>query len=256
MISSNANATLHCPLTPQELALAKAHRIASRINDKFKIMMTSECEVERTEAREAHQEALTHMRENRHLFTSDYWFEASGIEKLTETSEEMRARLNNNFGMQSYNMPKQSFSFDAISNALTIGRGTRIPMGHYHLLVLDFMVGAFTNDWRNPNDGFTHLGNTTSAYTRSLDWLLRAAESGNAKLSFDKDLNQDTLSLLRRMGVDTSRDFSLNGTAFEVVNGFIQTKGFTHQQPERSILGIEGLNRLVERAYTENLFGS
>ena len=245
--------TLYSPLSQQEVALAKAHRLAMKVNEQFARMMTSECETERQDARVAHREALTLMRKNSHLFTEDYWFAKSGIERLTETSEEMRARLNSNFGMLSYALPRQGFSLNAAANSITIGIGSRISMGHYSLHVLDFIVGAFTNDWRDPNDGFTHLGNTNSAYTRALDWLLRASSSGNAKIS-DRELNQDTLSLLNKIGIDTSRNFRINGTEFEVNNGILQTEGFSHEQPTRTVLGIEGLNQLVARAYAQNLF--
>ena len=253
MISNFATSNLYSPLSQQEVALAKAHRIAMKVNEQFARMMTSKCETERQEASASHREALTLMRENSHLFTEDYWFAKSGIERLTETSEELRARLNNNFGMPSYGLPRQGFSLNSATNSMTIGVGSRISMGHYSLHVLDFTVGAFTNDWRDPKDGLTHLGNTNSAYTRALDWLLRASSSGNAKMP-DRELNQDTLSLLNKIGIDTSRNFHINGTEFEVKNGVLQTVGFAHEQPTRSVLGIEGLNQLVERAYAQNLF--
>ena len=253
MLSNLTTSNLYSPLSQQELTFAKAHRLAMKVNDSFARMMTSECENERQEASIAHREARTLMRENSHLFTADYWFAKSGIEILTETSEELRARLNSNFGMLSYALPRQGFNLNAATNSITIGVGSRISMGHYSLHVLDFVVGAFTNDWRDPNDGFTHLGNTNSAYTRALDWLLRASSSGNAKMS-DRELSQDVLSLLNKIGIDTSRNFHINGTEFEVKNGVLQTVGFSHEQPTRTVLGIEGLNQLVERAYAQNLF--
>jgi len=65
----------------------------------------------------------------------------------------------------------------------------------------------------------------------------------------------NVIPLLNRMGIDTSRDFTVNGVRFEVSNNVIQTRNFTAPQPDTPTgMGIEGLKALVARAYEQNIF--
>ena len=63
--------------------------------------------------------------------------------------------------------------------------------------------------------------------------------------------NQNTLSFLEQLGVDISRTFWINDTAFELRNGFLQTVGF--HRDESKPMGRDGLNQLVKRAYKQNM---
>jgi hypothetical protein len=59
------------------------------------------------------------------------------------------------------------------------------------------------------------------------------------------------------MGVDTNREFSINGTTFNVRNGRVETQGytpFTNPNPVREYIGREGMKQLFARAYEQNLF--
>jgi hypothetical protein len=61
------------------------------------------------------------------------------------------------------------------------------------------------------------------------------------------------MNFLNALGVDTSKPFFINGTQFELQDNKIRTVGETTQQ-ELQFWGFEGLNRLVARAYAQNLF--
>ncbi|MCL1883439.1 MAG: hypothetical protein FWF81_06795 [Defluviitaleaceae bacterium] len=253
MTGINTNATLYCALTPQELGIAKLHHQTQKVNSFFNKIMSSTCDEEIAQLQADYKEARAVRRELQQRYSADFAYHVHGLERLCcSEMVKLRARLRNNFGFINFNLPRQDFNFDEIANAIIMGIGSRIQMGHYQLHVLDYKVAAFTNDWRDPRDGSVQLGNTVSAYTQPLEWLLRASESGNASLAYEKEINTNALSLLKKMGVDTSRAFSINGTMFEIRNGVIQTKNFTPQQP-RQLLDVDGLNRLVERAYAQGL---
>lgn len=256
MTGFNANATLYCALTPQELGIAKLHNQNQKVNSFFNKIMSSTCDEEIAQLQADYMEARMVERELRQRYSADFASAVHGLERLCCSDMiKLRARLRNNFGFINFSLPRQNFNFDEIANAIIIGIGSRIQMGRYQLHVLDYTVGAFTNDWRDPRDGSVQLGNTVSAYTRPLEWLLRASESGNASLADEQELNTDAFSLLQKMGVDTSRPFSINGTMFEIRNGVIQTKGFSPQQP-RQLLSADDLNNLVKRANAQGLLGA
>jgi hypothetical protein len=253
MTGINTNATMYCALSPQELGIAKLHHQTQKVNNFFNKIMSSTCDEEIAQLQADYREARAVRRELKHRYSADFAYHVHGLQRLCCSEMiELRARLRNNFGFVNFSLPRQNFNFDEIANAIIMGIGSRIQMGSYQLHVLDYKVGAFTNDWRDPRDGSIQLGNTVSAYTRPLEWLLRASESGNASLSKEKEFNNNALSLLQKIGVDTTRPFSINGTMFEVKNGVVQTKGFSPQQP-RQTLGIDDLNRLVERANAQGL---
>jgi hypothetical protein len=108
-------------------------------------------------------------------------------------------------------------------------------------------------------------GRVRSVYAQALNWLLHASQTGNSSLNTshspfnnDTELNNNVLSLLRKMGVDTSRDFSINGTEFQVRNGRVETQGytpFTNPNPVREYIGMEGMKQIFARAHAQNLFG-
>ena len=61
------------------------------------------------------------------------------------------------------------------------------------------------------------------------------------------------MNFLEKLGVDTNQPFFINGTQFELQDNKIHTIGETTPQ-DLQFWGFEGLNRLVARAYAQNLF--
>jgi hypothetical protein len=221
----------------------------------------SGCEVAIEEAREAWNAVRALKGENSHLFTSNFWMALNGGQfwKGEEALAELAEMWARNSVMA--NLPPGDFDIDKFANAVQIGMGSRIPMGRFSLHLFDDMIGAFENHVRNPKDAFdNNTGGVRSVYPQALSWLLHAASTGNSSLNTsvglldEHDFNANVLSLLQKMGVDTSRDFSINGTDFEVHNGKVQTKGYTPaRNPNQQFLGAEGMQHLIERAYAQNL---
>jgi hypothetical protein len=261
------NATMYCPLSAEELNFAKAFKLHTKFNEAFqqrKLAEESGCEVAIEEAREAWNAVRALKDENSHLFTSNFWMALNGGQKwkgeewLAEM-EEMRARSG-----RIANLPPGDFDIDKLANAVKIGMGSRIPMGRFSLHLFDGIIGAFENNVRNPQEAFdNNTGQVRSVYPQALSWLLHAASTANSSLNTstglldEHDLNANVLSLLQKMGVDTSRDFSINGTTFEIRGGAVQTKGYTPaRNPNQQFIGAEGMQNLLARAYAQNLFGN
>ncbi|MCL2873346.1 MAG: hypothetical protein FWE29_00275 [Defluviitaleaceae bacterium] len=254
--NANQNAT-DVPLNSDEMALAQAHKLNLAVGDAFQRKMEAmqgECADKISEAKQDYREARTLWRESGNLLReSNYFFHKSGIEMICTDLNAWSKRLNNSFGHEPFNLPHQRFSFNSTLNAITIGIGSKVPMGNYSLWVFDFLVGAVKNGTHPPTDlgDVPFFANVDSPYSLALNRLLAATSSGNSSLANDPEMNRLALSLLHQLGIDTSRDFIINDTVFEIRNGFIQTKGFAPAQRQAPI-GIDGLNRLVERAYAQN----
>ena len=217
------NTTLYCPLTPQELKLAKAHRLTLKTNEKFQRLTESkagDCDDELAAAKEAFREVRVLRRENSHLFTGEYWYQKSGIRVFAQ--EEMEAKMAE-LRMQPGTIPNAGA-------ANTTARYSRF----------DALTNSLTLPWEM---------HRTSRFHDAFTWLWYASGRGNAGLSHsNQNTNSNTIEFLEHSGVDISRPFSVNGTAFEVVDGAVQTVGYV------SRLGMDGLNHLVKRAYAQGLF--
>ena len=83
-----------------------------------------------------------------------------------------------------------------------------------------------------------------------LDALIHFADQqcSAANLKLHQDSVPMLLGLLREMGVDTSREFTINGTKCEVVNGEIKEAGNTHVIP--SSVYQKALKRYEEILFT------
>ncbi|MCL2224004.1 MAG: hypothetical protein FWB96_03440 [Defluviitaleaceae bacterium] len=255
------------PLTLQELAFAKAFKIYEKRNEGLRMMlaaMESGDEAKKAEARELRAEARRLQQEHSELFSPGFWGEffyaLHGKEPLTildpNSFTESRARHGKTF----QDLPQGGFSFSEFANALLIGMGSKIPMGHFNLHVYDNTVGAFQNHVSRPS--IDNDGRVRSVYTQALNWLLHASQTGNSSLNTshspfnnDSELNRNVLSLLEKMGVDTSREFSINGTTFHVRNGRVETQGYTpfvNPNPVREYIGAEGMRKLLARAMSQS----
>jgi hypothetical protein len=265
VLSEEETATLHVPLTEREKAFAKMFKISEKLTKSFRMTlaaMENGDEAKKAEALELHAEARRLEHENAGLFTPDSWGEffyaKHGIEPITvhNAFTESRTRTSSAF----MNLPPAEFSFNAPANAVQIGMGSKIPLGHFNLHIHDNTIGAFQNHVRNPSTD-SEEGRIRSFYVQALSWLLHASHTGNAALNpnstaYSYALNHSALSLLQRMGVDTSREFSINGTMFNARNGRIETQGYTPQNPNpvREYIGREGMRQIFARAYAQNLF--
>ena len=235
--------SIHCPLTPEEKELAwKAKRWMENSHDLF-TQAFSDCEESVAAARErwSYRRANCEFTRN----PSDFLQKTLGI---IRTEAQFKCIM-----AQRFNLPQQGFSFNSATNRITIGVGSRVPMNGYHLQVFENIVGAISNNARTCRD---LVSDTYSRYSSALQDILSAISEGGehswARKS-DHMLNRNAISLLQSLGVDTSRTFWINDTAFEVRNGALQTRGFTQAPPP---MGPEGLVRLVERAYAQNLFAA
>ncbi|MCL1862147.1 MAG: hypothetical protein FWF78_01105 [Defluviitaleaceae bacterium] len=264
--------TSYNPLTAQEIKFAKAFKIHQQAREKIQQLKASvgaetaedilskanECE----ETKGALDEIIALRRDNHDLFTHEFSYAMFGIKVMgslqwqAELLEAIARGTNS-----ARNFPQGDFNFDEQTNAITLGMGSKIPMGHYNLHIFDDIMGAFENHVRNPQDRTQIEGRVPSVYLTALSWLLFASQTRNSSLgtniaySDDKQLNSNVISLLQKMGVDTSRDFSINGTTFEIRNGKVQTQGYTPRgNLNASFIGEEGMREIMARAYAQNLF--
>ncbi|MCL1842638.1 MAG: hypothetical protein FWF79_02375 [Defluviitaleaceae bacterium] len=273
-ISEEEAASLHAPLTEREKALAKMFKINEKLSNSFRMTlaaMESGDEAKKAEALELNAEARRMEQENAGLFTPDSWGEffyaMHGRElPVVVTKNSFAGAFGGLWARTDYSfmdIPPGEFSFDSRENAVQIGMGSKIPLGHFSLHVHDKTIGAFHNHVQDPHpDDTEREGRVRSFYVQSLNWLLRASHTGNASLNtssteYSDALNHSVLSLLQRMGVDTSREFSINGTTFNVRNGRVETQGytpFTNSNPVREYIGADGMRQIFARAYAQNLF--
>jgi len=246
------NATTHSPLTAAETALAKEHRAKQRRGELMRTRIFSECEDERAAATEEWRE----MRNNCEFIrngSSQAWQEATGLRVFrAEDWEQWVQYFNTGKGhnpfnippVPAFNLPNSAFSFNAASNSINIGIGSRIQMEGYFLEVLENSVVALSGNGAVSSEG--------SSSAVALNSLLRGV-GVDASWGYDTHSLQQTLNFLEKIGVDTNRPFFINGTQFELQGGKLRTVGQTAQQ-DLQFWGFEGLNRLVARAYAQNLF--
>ena len=242
------------PLTDKELAFAKAFELHTAYDNARKRLddaRSGTCEDEKIAAFEAALAIRKEGMENRHLFTSDYYY-AFGIVEVF-SAEETYAQLTALMEKASnpkLDLPHQGYSFNAASNSIKLGIGSKIPMDGF-VLEIDWLMAFRTLNGQR----LTSISSDVNA----LQGLIYAAISGNCRWGdatpppdrVGND-NSGTIAFLRKLGVDTSRDFSINGTVFEIKDGFLQTKGYVAPE-QKPILGFEGFSELLYRAKAQNL---
>jgi len=54
---------------------------------------------------------------------------------------------------------------------------------------------------------------------------MRGLMNGNANWGHNIELNNNIISMLDKIGIDTSKEFFINGVSFSIVNGVLQTNG-------------------------------
>ena len=251
MVSFNQSATFNCPLTPDELALAKEVRDRNKWSSLLFQKLKSECDEERA----ALHEKMLEKRENGFLRpASQAWQTATGLQIFTGEDFEIAMQyLRHGVGFDpfsripqvpAFGLPNGGFSFNAATNTINIGIGSRIQMDGFFLEVLANTVVA-----RSHNGSVSEKG---MFYANALNSLLRGV-GVDASWGYDDSSLQGVLRFLQNIGVDTNRPFFINSTQFEMQNGKLRTVGQTTKQ-DLQFWGFEGLNRLVQRAYAQNLF--
>ena len=145
--------------------------------------------------------------------------------------------INNIPQIPPFKLPTSGYSFNAETNTITLGIGSKIQIDGYVLEILENSVITST-----------HQGSQSAV---ALDSLLRGL-GVDATWGYDSHSGKITMDLLQKLGVDTSKPFFINGTQFEVQGDKLRTVGQTAKQ-DMQFWGLEGLNRLVARAYEQNL---
>jgi hypothetical protein len=242
MVGFNLSATSYTPLTAAEKALAKEHRLIQKFSSLMFSRLKSECEDERAEKFEELKILRQQLGEGP---PSTEWQQAVGITIRVDEWELGQYRNPPAIPqVPAFNLSNRAFSFNAATNTINIGIGSRIQMNGYFLEVLENSVVA-----RNSDGSFSQQGASSAV---ALNSLLRGI-GVNATWGYDAHRKQTTMNFLNALGVDTSQPFFINGTQFELQDNKIRTVGETAQQ-DLQFWGFEGLNRLVARAYAQNLF--
>jgi uncharacterized protein (DUF2267 family) len=152
--------------------------------------------------------------------------------------------------LPSFNLSNQSYSVNRTTNSMTIGIGSVVNLDGYSFYVGDNRVELIFGDSLNASTGYSDSNNNLAHALRELLW---AAGYGKANFSDNSDLSNSMLTLLRKMGIDTNRDFRINDTVFEVKNGAVQTKEYTKIDSDLPLNPYAYLNAIVFKAYEQNL---
>ncbi len=123
----------------------------------------------------------------------------------------------------------RSQKYDPLTNSINIAVGDRIDFGNGYMLTVK-VDHIYAEGWENRSDEdykkIEHLvwGLNALIHFADQQWL-------SSMIDADKDSTPMILELLRELGVDTSREFMVNGTKCEVRNGKIKEVGNNHVVP-------------------------
>ena len=192
----------------------------------------------------------------------DLWHELKALRKCPEFRESFQNIMHHTglltadalyylciTNLPDFNLPRQRFSFDAASNSITLGIGSEIRLGNALFEVgSNFILFRHGTTQGVPQGAVGALMNLIHIVTSGSGGFWGSGASDGVWLQ----KNSEAKNLLRELGVDLSRDFIINGVAFEVRGGTVQTKGFT-SQPIVEVDRFAHLRGLVTRAYEANL---
>jgi len=224
----NSNAANYNSFSSWELALAKEHHSSQKMSALLWKKIGTECEEERAKLHEEYGE----LRKEIAGTPSKAWQEATGLRIISGEEWEREFQLARQ-GMRSahsffnipqvpdFNLADQNFSFNAATNTINIGIGSKIQMNGYCLEVLEnSVVSRFY-------DGSVCEKGAPSAI--ALSSLLRGL-GVDASWGYDEHTKQTVMNFLEKLGVDTSRPFFINGTQFEMRDDKLYTVGQTAKQ--------------------------
>ena len=256
------------PLTAEELALAKAQR-ARNAGMRLLSADRGNCADEQAAAKEALEKAggfgafvatsTMPPSESGIIIKQNHevGFVCVGSGKFYSLFREIPAP-------DGFGIPQQHSGIDPFhDNHLLLGRGSRIAPCD----ILDFWleIDLMSREVRAFDRNNNVLENADVApHINALKSLIFAIETSNERDSFV--LEQNTVAFLERMGIDTSRNFWINGIGFGVEEGRLKVNNASLipvEPAQRTTLQVpdsfrsmshEDLNRLVERAYEQGLF--
>ena len=136
-----------------------------------------------------------------------------------------------------------SKAYDVATNSISIGVGDKFDLGNGYILTVgtDSILGeGYGNGSQADDDKANHL-------VGGLNSLIHFADQQWFSSMIHEEDTPQVLELLESLGVDTSKEFTINGTKCEVKDGRIREVGNTYVVPS-SIY-----NAAVKR-YEENLY--
>ena len=135
----------------------------------------------------------------------------------TYTSSEIRQFLTNSPPFKT----RTSKGYDFVDNSINMAVGDRFNLGNGSCLVV--------GDNRVYVDG--KASDAANRLMWALNTLIHFADQQMVSSWIDKESTPMLLELLRELGVDTDREFIINGTKCEVRDGRIREAGYTHFAP-------------------------
>jgi len=236
-------------LTADELALAKEYEAYLEFNDNINRLMRGEG----TEETEAY---IRDRKENYELYKDQFKNVQRAMGIIISDTEDIK--LVDITNLPAFNLPNGGFQCNKAENSMTIGIGSLITIGGRVLSIMHNYIGIYDKDKKPADDYGSGIAiraqgapGLTDELAAALRELLYAVGSGNANFGDNLPLNSQILTLLRELGIDTTRNFTINDTQFEINNGIVQTKDYT--PPEESPSGYEYLNAILLKAYEQNM---
>jgi len=154
-----------------------------------------------------------------------------------------------------YDLPNQGFQLNAANNSISFGVGSVIAVHNanrdIYLRVYNDTLGYIhPDDYMNGTYTGVYNPGTNIDYLHVFSSLIEGLKYGNANWSHNVDLNNDILQMLKQIGIDTSKEFSINNKTFSVIDGVVQTTG---NGPSGTQFGAAYLNALLTKAYEQNM---
>ncbi len=147
----------------------------------------------------------------------------------------------------SFNLPKQDFSVDLENNSITIGIGSKIFFDDKYLRVASGNVSVFEKGTKEKDSTLSDFDDT--GYGCAMSLLLKGVAEKNGK--YTHNTADKIIEFLEdKVGIDTSKGFSINGVDFEVVDGNVQTVGYVRPTENK---GYNYLQFLLTTATEQNL---
>ena len=217
------------PLTPDETALAQSFRELKMFTNKFISGDKSE-------------EALNFINEHRQNPGSfkNVW-NVMGIQFIDPTN--LFVDIGN---LPDFRLPERGFNLCTASNSFNFGVGSSIPLrsgGRVEVSANSAVLHLPHSHFVFP--GFLEIIHAAT-YENGVRWDTACRASGASA--------QSKLNVLRDVGIDTTRDFSINGVKFTVSGSVVQSSNFSPPPPPKD--GNLFLRNLLARAYEQNLFYS
>ena len=124
---------------------------------------------------------------------------------------------------------RENKGFNPSQNSISLVPGVDIDLGNgFMLKIKDSMVEIQYDKRFYSDDKFRSAGQTAAA----LNKFIRYANDQNGSFGFDDEQRKLVATVLEKLGIDTSREFIVNGTAFttsENNRGVLEKVGYDHR---------------------------